>query len=69
MIRKGDLPSKTCATCGRPFTWRKKWERDWDNVRHCSDRCRSDAKSRRVGETQAPVTSDAALPTRRHRPR
>lgn len=44
MIRKGDLPSKTCASCGRPFTWRKKWERDWDNVRHCSDRCRAEAK-------------------------
>ena len=40
MRRKGDLPVKTCATCGRPFTWRKKWEKVWDEVRHCSDRCR-----------------------------
>jgi len=23
-----------------PFTWRKKWESDWDNVRYCSDACR-----------------------------
>ncbi|WP_243760130.1 DUF2256 domain-containing protein [Deinococcus radiodurans] len=23
-----------------PFSWRKKWERDWDNVRYCSERCR-----------------------------
>ena len=23
--RKGELPEKVCATCGRPFTWRKKW--------------------------------------------
>lgn len=37
---KANLPEKICATCGRPFTWRKKWERDWDNVRHCSERCR-----------------------------
>ncbi len=35
-----DLPTKICATCGRPFTWRKKWARDWANVRYCSDRCR-----------------------------
>ena len=35
------LPTKTCATCGRSFAWRKKWARDWDAVRHCSDRCRS----------------------------
>jgi len=34
------LPEKPCLTCGRRITWRKKWERDWENVRHCSDRCR-----------------------------
>ncbi|MFM7035049.1 MAG: DUF2256 domain-containing protein [Planctomycetia bacterium] len=33
-------PAKTCAACGRPFTWRKKWERCWEQVRYCSDRCR-----------------------------
>ena len=31
-VKKGDLPQKTCVTCGRPFTWRKKWERVWDEV-------------------------------------
>ena len=40
-VKKEHLPSKICATCGRPFTWRKKWERDWEQVRYCSDRCRS----------------------------
>lgn len=34
------LPQKICATCGRPFSWRKKWEKVWDEVRYCSDRCR-----------------------------
>jgi hypothetical protein len=63
MIRKGDLPTKTCATCGRPFAWRKKWARDWDNVRHCSDRCRSEAKSRRVGETHAQGATQARSET------
>jgi hypothetical protein len=43
MRRKADLPAKTCLTCARPFTWRKKWERDWDQVKYCSDRCRADA--------------------------
>ncbi|MEQ1489342.1 MAG: DUF2256 domain-containing protein [Terricaulis sp.] len=42
---KQDLPEKTCAACGRPFTWRKKWARDWENVRYCSDRCRAAGKS------------------------
>jgi len=41
MIRKADLPRKTCATCGRPMVWRKSWARVWDQVRHCSDRCRA----------------------------
>ena len=33
-------PDKTCVRCGRPFSWRKKWERDWESVRYCSDKCR-----------------------------
>ena len=40
MRQKTQLPSKVCLCCERPFTWRKKWERDWDNVKYCSDRCR-----------------------------
>ena len=31
---------KSCAGCGREITWRKKWERDWDSVRWCSNGCR-----------------------------
>jgi hypothetical protein len=38
--KKADLPEKICAACGRPFAWRKKWERSWDAVRFCSERCR-----------------------------
>ncbi|SEV89648.1 hypothetical protein SAMN04515660_0754 [Luteibacter sp. 329MFSha] len=41
MKKKTELPQKTCASCGRPFTWRRKWARDWEQVRYCSDRCRS----------------------------
>lgn len=40
MVRKGDLPTKTCAACGLPFAWRRKWARDWEQVKYCSDRCR-----------------------------
>jgi hypothetical protein len=42
--RKSDLPVKTCATCGRPMQWRRKWAKVWDEVRHCSDRCRGRRK-------------------------
>jgi len=40
MRKKSDLPSKVCAHCSLPFTWRKKWERDWEQVKYCSERCR-----------------------------
>ena len=39
-VRKENLPRKTCAACGRPFAWRRKWARDWENVRYCSEACR-----------------------------
>lgn len=39
-----NLPTKVCPACGRPFTWRKKWERDWDSVVYCSDKCRKEGK-------------------------
>eukprot|EP00465_Bigelowiella_longifila_P011336 CAMPEP_0185264818 /NCGR_PEP_ID=MMETSP1359-20130426/25028_1 /TAXON_ID=552665 /ORGANISM="Bigelowiella longifila, Strain CCMP242" /LENGTH=88 /DNA_ID=CAMNT_0027853673 /DNA_START=254 /DNA_END=520 /DNA_ORIENTATION=+ len=41
---KSNLPQKDCVVCGRPFTWRKKWERCWDEVKYCSDRCRREGK-------------------------
>ncbi|WP_411287610.1 DUF2256 domain-containing protein [Phenylobacterium sp.] len=43
MRRKGDLPTKLCACCSRPFAWRKKWARDWENVKYCSSQCRDSA--------------------------
>jgi hypothetical protein len=33
-------PPKTCLTCGRAIEWRRKWERDWEQVRYCSEACR-----------------------------
>ncbi|CAN7445715.1 DUF2256 domain-containing protein [Acidovorax sp. LjRoot38] len=44
MRKKSDLPQKTCQHCGLPFAWRKKWEKVWDEVKYCSDRCRSERK-------------------------
>ncbi|PKF62015.1 DUF2256 domain-containing protein [Psychromonas sp. psych-6C06] len=34
------LPEKICCVCLRPFTWRKKWAKEWANVKYCSKRCR-----------------------------
>ena len=35
-----NLPSKICEVCGLPFNWRKKWKKDWDEVKYCSEKCR-----------------------------
>lgn len=32
---------KTCHRCGRRIEWRKKWSREWESVRYCSQACRS----------------------------
>ncbi|OLQ09643.1 Transmembrane and TPR repeat-containing protein [Symbiodinium microadriaticum] len=41
-----NLPVKDCVVCGRPFTWRKKWERCWDEVQTCSNRCRTERRAK-----------------------
>ena len=43
-IKKIHLPTKTCLVCKKDFTWRKKWEKNWDSVLYCSDRCRNNKK-------------------------
>jgi hypothetical protein len=37
---KSYLPQKTCPVCGFAFTWRKKWEKNWEHVIYCSEKCR-----------------------------
>lgn len=32
--------TKVCSSCAREFAWRKKWERDWERVKYCSEACR-----------------------------
>ncbi len=40
-VKKQNLPTKICETCGKPFAWRKKWEKVWSEVKYCSDKCRT----------------------------
>ncbi len=37
---QSNLPPKICPVCNRPFSWRKKWEKCWQEVKYCSERCR-----------------------------
>ena len=38
-LRKGQLPTKICVTCGRPFEYRKKWRANWEEVKYCGEKC------------------------------
>ncbi|MDZ4683409.1 MAG: DUF2256 domain-containing protein [Saprospiraceae bacterium] len=44
-IKKQNLPQKICPACQRPFSWRKKWEKNWEQVKYCSERCRGNRKT------------------------
>lgn len=45
---------KACASCGRRIQWRAKWAKNWDEVRYCSDACRS----RRVSPADRALEAD-----------
>ncbi|MCX2475836.1 DUF2256 domain-containing protein [Pedobacter sp. MC2016-05] len=49
-MKKENLPEKTCPTCERPFSWRKKWKLNWDNVIYCSLKCKTHKKNRDTEE-------------------
>ncbi|MEB0059010.1 MULTISPECIES: DUF2256 domain-containing protein [unclassified Variovorax] len=37
---KAALPSKPCVSCGLTMTWRRRWAKNWAEVKYCSDACR-----------------------------
>ncbi|AZI23974.1 DUF2256 domain-containing protein [Pedobacter sp. G11] len=44
-VKKQNLPVKICPICKLSFTWRKKWERNWNDVIYCSVKCRNNKQS------------------------
>ncbi|MBD2720823.1 DUF2256 domain-containing protein [Hymenobacter armeniacus] len=51
-LRKGQLPTKICVTCGRPFEYRKKWRATWDDVKYCGEKCQ---RNRPAASATAPT--------------
>ncbi|MCB4797453.1 DUF2256 domain-containing protein [Tamlana sp. 62-3] len=39
-MKKQHLPTKICPVCKLPFSWRKKWQLNWENIKYCSEKCR-----------------------------
>ena len=50
-------PDKLCKRCGRAFSWRKKWERDWDAIKYCSDACRGEKTAETDTQLEAAILS------------
>lgn len=44
-MKKSELPQKICLVCKLPFSWRKKWEKHWEEVKYCSEKCRRNKNS------------------------
>ena len=59
------LDSKLCKTCGRPFTWRKKWQEVWDEVMYCSDQCRKNKPSAKDREIEKRILELLSSPLHR----
>ena len=49
---KAALPSKPCAVCGRPMSWRRAWAKNWETVRYCSEACRKNKAKASLDETR-----------------
>jgi len=43
---KAALPSKPCVGCGLAMSWRRCREKNWTEVKYCSDACRRNKASR-----------------------
>jgi hypothetical protein len=51
------VDDRTCVVCGRRIEWRRKWERDWAQVRHCSAACRRRGVTGTDRELEAAITA------------
>jgi len=43
---KAALPSKPCEGCGLAMSWRRRWAKNWAEVKYCSEACRRKGAAR-----------------------
>ncbi len=51
----GVQAEKTCAACGRTMEWRKRWAKNWEAVKFCSDKCRGSKVATKDKELEAEI--------------
>jgi hypothetical protein len=57
-VKKENLPQKVCEICEKPFTWRKKWEDCWEEVKTCSNSCKNKRKLQKRNRGTIPPESE-----------
>ena len=55
--KRDSLPEKICVTCGRGFSWRKKWANTWEDVKFCGEQCRRNRPSLLEENLEAAILS------------
>jgi len=63
-VKKENLPHKICVVCNRPFNWRKKWERCWDEVTTCSKSCNRKRRDSKVMRREMSSYNDDNKPSK-----
>ena len=56
--------AKDCLHCNKMFSWRKKWERSWPDVKYCSDACKravKEAENPKSNRTKANADLDPVI--------
>jgi hypothetical protein len=48
MHKKLKLLDKICSICNLRFTWRKKWSKNWNEVKYCSKKCAKNLKEGKI---------------------
>jgi hypothetical protein len=49
------LETKLCAHCGRTMSYRKRWERCWNEIRYCGERCRRSSRHAHHGALERAI--------------
>ena len=47
---------KHCASCGRPFEHQKRFEKNWEEIKYCSSKCRREKLEKKQAELEKFIT-------------
>ena len=54
---------KHCASCARPFERQKKFEKNWDEIKYCSSKCRREKLEKKQSDLEKLITQKLEMVT------